>query len=59
MYCKGLTAFVTYGMPHDGLQQSEVWAFQSNPFPGHDALGHAAVRSGSSQHTTQAHSMKL
>jgi len=36
----GLSAYVTYGPPRAGLQQNEVWFFQTNPFPGH-ALGHS------------------
>jgi len=40
-YSKGLTAFISYSAPHSGLQQNEVWVFQSNPFPGH-VLGHSS-----------------
>jgi len=42
-YYTGLTAYVSYSTPHDGLQQNEVWVFQTNPFPGH-GLGHSGKR---------------
>ena len=37
-YFQPMTAFITYSAPHADLQQSEVWYFESNPFPAHDLL---------------------